>query len=58
MGDRKTLDVTFRKATTSDALCIAVLGMQVFLTPTPPTVFVMPWRVRCWNRFLPLPSQR
>jgi GNAT superfamily N-acetyltransferase len=31
MGDRKTLDVTFRSATTADALCIAVLGMQVFL---------------------------
>jgi GNAT superfamily N-acetyltransferase len=31
MGDRNTLDFTFRKATTADALCIAVLGMQVFL---------------------------
>jgi len=31
MGDRNTLNLTFRKATTADALCIAVLGMQVFL---------------------------
>jgi GNAT superfamily N-acetyltransferase len=31
MGDRNTLEFTFRNATTADALCIAVLGMQVFL---------------------------